>query len=151
MVALAAFKDSVHSPNPTRKFFSTMRGLPKRFERYLGAVGLLFRIGDCSRSLLILAATTLLTASMGLVHAAQATGLLYVWRNLVRVVMSYPVGMLADRVGHFRVLIAGYFLGALTALLTAALAFWLRSDSMRTMGMAMWGIIPKGIFWLTLR
>ncbi|MEH0991857.1 hypothetical protein, partial [Klebsiella pneumoniae] len=37
---------------------------------------------------------------------------------------SYPVGVLADRVGHLPVLIAGYVLGTLTAVLTA-LAFWL--------------------------
>jgi MFS family permease len=48
---------------------------------------------------------------------------LYVWRNVVQVVASYPVGVLADRVGHLPVLIAGSALGALTALLTA-LVFW---------------------------
>uniref|UniRef100_A0A4P9D4L6 Putative truncated MFS-type transporter n=1 Tax=hospital metagenome TaxID=1755691 RepID=A0A4P9D4L6_9ZZZZ len=73
---------------------------------------------------MILAATTLLTPSLGVIQAAQVAGLLYVWRNLVQVAVSYPVGVLADRVGHLPVLIAGYVLGTLTAVLTA-LAFWL--------------------------
>lgn len=124
---LTLVKDPQHSPNPALKFFSSLRGLPTRFKRYLGAVGI-FGIGDFSHSLLILAATTLLSASMGMVHAAQVAGLLYVWRNVVQVVVSYPIGVVADRAGHLSVLIAGYVLGALTAILTA-LAFWFRVDS----------------------
>jgi MFS family permease len=129
---LALVKDPEHSPNPALKFFSSLRGLPVRFKRYLGAVGI-FGIGDFSHSLLILAATQMLTASMGVVHAAQVAGLLYVWRNVVQVAVSFPVGVLADRLGHLPVLVAGYVLGALTAVLTA-LAFWYRVDSVALLG-----------------
>jgi MFS family permease len=136
VLAIIAFltlvKDPQHSPNPALKFFSTLRGLPTRFKRYLGAVGL-FGIGDFSHSLLILAATTLLTASMGVIHAAQVAGLLYVWRNIVQVVVSYPVGVIADRLGHLPVLVSGYVLGVLTAALTA-LAFWFGIDSVVLLG-----------------
>lgn len=124
---LTLVKDPQHSPNPALEFFSSLGGLPTRFKRYLGAVGL-FGIGDFSHSLLILAATTLLTTSMGVVHAAQVAGLLYVWRNVVQVLVSFPVGVLADRVGHLPVLVVGYLLGALTAILIA-LAFWFGIDS----------------------
>lgn len=124
---LTLVKDPEHSPNPALKFFSSLRGLPSRFKRYLGAVGI-FGIGDFSHSLLILAATTLLTPSLGVIQAAQVAGLLYVWRNVVQVAVSYPVGVVADRVGHLPMLIVGYVLGALTAVLTA-LAFWLGIDS----------------------
>ena len=124
---LTLVKDPEFSPNPALKFFGSLRGLPTRFKRYLGAVGV-FGIGDFSHSLLILAATTLLTTSLGVVQAAQAAGLLYVWRNLVQVAVSYPVGVAADRLGHLAVLIAGYVFGALTAVLTA-LAFWFGVDS----------------------
>ncbi len=124
---LTLVRDPQHSPNPALKFFSSLRTLPARFKRYLGAVGL-FGIGDFSHSLLILATTTLLTPSMGVVKAAQVAGLLYVWRNVVQVVLSYPVGAMADRVGHLRMLVGGYVLGALTAVLTA-LAFWFSVDS----------------------
>jgi MFS family permease len=124
---LTLVRDPQHSPNPALKFFSLLRTLPVRFKRYLGAVGL-FGIGDFSHSLLILAATTLLTHSLGVVKATQVAGLLYVWRNVVQVVLSYPVGAMADRVGHLRMLVGGYVLGALTAVLTA-LAFWFSVDS----------------------
>lgn len=124
---LTLVRDPELSPNPALKFFSSLRKLPTQFKRYLGAVGI-FGIGDFSHSLLILAATTLLTASMGVVQAAQVAGLLYVWRNVVQVLVSYPVGVLADRVGHLTMLVVGYVLGALTATLTA-LAFWFHIDS----------------------
>lgn len=132
MLSVLAFltlvKDPEHSPNPALKFFSSLRGLPARFKRYLGAVGI-FGVGDFSHSLLILAATTLLTPSLGVIQAAQVAGLLYVWRNVVQVAMSFPVGVAADRVGHFPMLIAGYVLGTLTAVMTA-FAFWLQIGSL---------------------
>jgi MFS family permease len=125
---LALVRDPQQSPNPALRFFGTLRGLPARFKRYLGAVGV-FGIGDFSHSLLILAATALLTPSLGVVRAAQMAGLLYVLRNLVQVVASFPIGALADRIGHRRVLVGGYTLGAATAVLTLA-AFLLRADSL---------------------
>lgn len=124
---LTLVRDTEHAPNPTLKFFSSLRALPARFKHYLGAIGI-FGIGDFSHSLLILAATTLLTASLGVVQAAQVAGLLYVWRNVIQLVASWPIGWLADRIGHLPVLIAGYALGAATAALTAA-AFWFEIDS----------------------
>lgn len=129
---LALVRDPEHSPNPGLKFFRSLRGLPARFRRYLGAVGI-FGIGDFSHSLLILAATTLLMPRLGSVEAAQMAGLLYVWRNVVQVAVSYPVGAAADRMGHLPVLTTGYVLGALTAALTA-LAFWLQADSLPLLG-----------------
>ncbi|MFN4277528.1 MAG: MFS transporter [Ferrovibrio sp.] len=115
---LVLVRDPEQSPNPGLKLFSTLRGLPARFKRYLAAVGI-FGMGDFSHSLLILAATQMLTPSMGVIEAAQVAGLLYVWRNIVQVAISYPIGVLADRYGQRSVLIAGYSLGALTAALTA--------------------------------
>lgn len=124
---LTLVKDPEHSPNPELKFFQTLKDLPTRFKRYLGAVGL-FGIGDFSHSLLILAATQLLTGSMGVMQAAQIAGLLYVWRNVVQVAVSYPVGMLADRLGSQPLLVVGYGLGTLTAALMV-LAFWVEVNS----------------------
>jgi MFS family permease len=116
-------QDPESSPNPELKFFSALRGLPDRFKRYLRAVGL-FGVGDFSHSLLILAATQLFTPAMGVIRAAQLAGLLYVWRNVVQVAASYPVGVLADRFGALTILVIGYALGVLAAVLTA-LAFTL--------------------------
>jgi MFS family permease len=136
MLAVLAFltlvKDPERSLNPALTFIGALRGLPARFKRYLWAVGL-FGIGDFSHSLLILAATYLLTPSMGVVHAAQVAGLLYVGRNAVQVVLSYPIGALADRFGALPVLIIGYGLGSFTGAL-AALAFWLSIDSVILLG-----------------
>ena len=115
---LTLVRDPEKSPNPALKLFSTLLDLPARFKRYLVAVGI-FGIGDFSHSLLILAATQMLTPSMGVVAAAQVAGLLYVWRNIVQVATSYPIGVLADRFGQRIVLIAGYCMGVLTAVLTA--------------------------------
>ncbi|UHH29475.1 MFS transporter [Pseudomonas veronii] len=129
---LTLVKDPEHSPNPDLKFLAALRGLPPRFKRYLGAVGI-FGSGDFSHSLLILAATHLLTPSMGVVPAAQVAGLLYVWRNIVQVAVSYPVGVLADRFGSQHMLVVGYALGTLTAVLTA-LAFWSKVDSILILG-----------------
>jgi hypothetical protein len=129
---LTLVQDPEHSPNPALQFFRALQELPPRFKRYLGAVGL-FGIGDFSHSLLILAATQLLASSMGVVQAAQMAGMLYVWRNIVQVAMSYPVGMLADRYGSLPVLIVGYLLGVLTAAMTA-MAFWFGIGSLLPLG-----------------
>jgi len=127
LACLLLVRDPEHSPNPALEFVAALRALPARFKRYLGAVGV-FGSGDCSHSLLILAATQLLTPSVGVVRAARTAGLLYVWRNVVQVATSYPVGVFADRYGPPRVLIIGYMLGVSTAVLTA-LAFALNVDS----------------------
>jgi MFS family permease len=131
VLAVLAFlflvKDPEHSPNPALRFFSSLKGLPIQFKRYLGSVGL-FGLGDFSHSLLIMAATALLTPTHGVVEAAKIAGLLYVWRNVVQVMASYPIGLLADRVGHLKVLIIGYLLGTSTAVATAlAFAFGVTS------------------------
>lgn len=129
---LMLVQDPGHSPNPALRFWGTLAEMPVRFKRYLGAVAL-FGIGDFSHTLLILAATQLLTPSIGLLKAAQVAGLLYVWRNIVQVTMSYPIGVLADRYGAMPVLVCGYAVGALTAG-TVALAFLFATDSIVLLG-----------------
>lgn len=129
---LTLVKDPAHSPNPALKLFSSLRGLPPRFKRYLGAIGV-FGIGDFSHSLLILAATQLLTPSLGVVQAAQVAGLLYVGRNVVQLIASYPVGVLADRFGPLSVLIVGYALGVTTAVFTA-MSFFFEMESLLLLG-----------------
>jgi MFS family permease len=52
---LTLVQDPAHSANLALKLFRSLRGLPPRFKRYLGAVGI-FGVGDFSHSLLILAA-----------------------------------------------------------------------------------------------
>jgi MFS family permease len=116
---LLLVRDPEHSPNPSLQFWATLHELPAQFKRYLLAVGI-FGIGDFSHSLLILAATQLLAPSMGIVRAAQVAGVLYVWRNVVQALASYPIGVAADHYGHRSMLILGYILGVATAVLAAA-------------------------------
>lgn len=75
-----------------------------------------------------------MTPQFGVVQAAQVAGLLYVGRNIVQVLASFPIGVLADRFGHRRVLVVGYVLGAATAALMA-LAFALQLDSLMLLGL----------------
>ncbi|MGS0895944.1 MFS transporter [Burkholderia stagnalis] len=129
---LAMVDDPERSPNPGRRFLGALRELPVRFKRYLGAVGV-FGLGDFSHSLLILAATQLLAPSLGVVRAAQTAGLLYVGRNVVQVLASYPVGAWADKVGSSRLLVVGYLIGAVTAALIGAM-WWLGLADMTLLG-----------------
>lgn len=121
-------KDHGATPNPALKFISALKDLPSRFKSYLKAVSI-FGMGDFSHTLLILAATTLLTPSMGVIQAVQVSGLLYILRNIIQMGASYPVGVLADRFGAMPTLITGYFLGTITAFMTG-LAFWFSWDSL---------------------
>lgn len=111
-------RDDESVPNRSVRFWSSVRQLPSRFKRYLVAVGI-FGAGDFSHSLLILAATQVMTPSYGLLKAAQIAGMLYILRNVVQTFASYPIGVAADRFGHRTMLLCGYVAGASTAALTA--------------------------------
>jgi MFS family permease len=133
IAAAAAFGLFVRDPNPGKRSYGSLltgiRAASPRFRRFLGAVGL-FGAGDFAPSLLILAATTLLAPTMGLVEAGGMAALLYVLRNVVYALASYPAGALSDRTGRpMRLLAGGYAVGALTAGGTA-LAFALSLDQL---------------------
>lgn len=93
------------------KFWGSVRALPRDFRRFLAGVGV-FGAGDFSHTLLILAATQLLTGNRGAVAAAQIAALLYALRNAFYTAASYPVGSLSDRFSRRRLLVVGYVLGA---------------------------------------
>jgi MFS family permease len=93
------------------KFWASVRALPRSFRRFLVGVGI-FGAGDFSHTLLILAATQLLTGSHGAVSAAQIAALLYALRNVLYTAASYPVGTLSDRFSRRGLLVFGYILGA---------------------------------------
>ena len=127
-------REERRAPNPALSFLSAVRSLPAAFRRYLVAVGL-FGIGDFAPTLLILAATQSMAPTLGTVHAAQIAAMLYVWRNIVYALASYPVGHLADRIGHRPVLVGGYAIGALTAAVTAV------AMSQANSGLMLWIVI----------
>jgi MFS family permease len=108
------------TPKPGLRLGASVAALPAGFRRYLVAVGI-FGLGDFSHTLLILAATLLLTPGHGHREAAAAAMMLYAWKNACGAAAAFPVGWLGDRLGHRPVLVAGYGLGALTMIGFAAL------------------------------
>jgi MFS family permease len=97
------------------KFWATLKAMPRPFRRFLVGVGI-FGMADYARTLLILAATQLLTPGHGVEHPAQIAGLLYVGHNVFYAGYSYPIGALSDRVGRRGLLAIGYLGGALSSL-----------------------------------
>lgn len=107
-IVFAVFvSERVGVSHPHRSFALALRGMPPEFVRYLTGVGV-FGAGDYAHTLLILAATQLLTPTWGSLRAATVGGALYVLHNVVYAAASYPAGALADRLGHRRILAYGY-------------------------------------------
>jgi MFS family permease len=102
-------------PRPTGEmrhgFHAALRQLPAAFRRFLIGVGI-FGLGDCARTLLLFAATLLLTPSLSGVGAAKATALLYAWHNVCQALTAFPVGWLSDHIDRRGLLVLGYVLGA---------------------------------------
>jgi MFS family permease len=103
---------------PHAPFWTKMKALPPVFRRFLGAV-FLFGMGDFARTLLILLAAERLAPTMGAVKATAFAMALYVGHNIVYAAASYPVGRLADVIAPRKLLVVGYALGVLTAILAA--------------------------------
>jgi MFS family permease len=97
------------------KFWASVRALPTGFRRFLVGLGV-FGAGDFSHTLLILAATQLLSGRHGTVAAAEIAAMLYALRNTLHTATSYPVGALSDRFGRRGILVLGYVLGAIVML-----------------------------------
>jgi MFS family permease len=92
-----------------------LAGTGRPFRRYLVGV-LVFGAGDFSRTLLILYATEHITGALFSLRGAAAAVALYVVHNAVSAGAAFPIGALADRVGHRRVIVGGYVLAAATTL-----------------------------------
>ena len=107
--------DRTPSPHP---FLASLRGLPKNFTGFLYGVGV-FGAGDFAHSLMILYAVTELTPRFGAARAATISVGLYALHNIVYAGISYPIGVLADRMNKRVLLAFAYTTGASTALLLA--------------------------------
>ena len=99
--------------NRELRFWSSVRGLPPAYRRFLVGV-FVFGLADFAPTLLILRATDLLSPAHGIAHAAQLAAVLYAVRNLFYAGASFPIGVLGDRLGRRGLLAAGYGLAALT-------------------------------------
>ena len=92
-----------------------IRGLPRRYRRYLVAV-LLFGLGNFSFSFFILAGNLLLSPKFGEVGASQYVVLLYAMMNAVYALASLPIGILSDKIGKRGILTVGYATFGLTCI-----------------------------------
>jgi MFS family permease len=115
---LALVRPQRETPAPRQAFWRSVRALPRDYRRFLVAV-FFFGLGDFARTLLILRATQLLSPGAGPGRAAATAMGLYVVHNVVYAAASYPVGHLADRMRPRGLLVAGYAVGTLTAVLAA--------------------------------
>ena len=99
--------------NHELKFWFTLKGLPHSFKKYLVGIGV-FGAGDFAPTFLILAATSLLTPEYGIIKAAQLAGIMYIFRNIVYALASFPIGALSDKIKRVYLLSAGYFIAVIT-------------------------------------
>src|SRR5262249_20008213 len=106
---LLLVREQRFTPRPGVRFRESLAELPGSFRRYLVSVGV-FGLGDFSHSLLILAATLLLTPQYGLENAVVLGPILYATRNTWQAITAFPVGALSDRIGRGGLLVAGYLL-----------------------------------------
>jgi MFS family permease len=108
--------EAPHEPRRTRfSLKGELAGTGRPFRRYLTGI-LIFGSGDFSRTLLILYATQHIVGSLFSLAGATAAVALYVLHNAVSSLAAFPLGALADRVGHRRVIVGGYLFAAATTL-----------------------------------
>lgn len=117
-IAFIVFWLFVKEKNPapsgeTRSLVASLSGLPLKFKEFLAAV-LVFGIADFSHTLLIAFAIVSLTPSLGFAYATAAGAGLYVVRNVIYAIASYPFGALGDRFGRRNMLITGYSIAVFT-------------------------------------
>jgi len=100
-------------PNHKFGFWAALRALPRDYRTFLLAV-LVFGIGDFAPTLMILRTSTVLAPHVGFLEASRWAALLYVLRNIVYALASYPIGMLSDRFHRPRFLAVGYGVATMT-------------------------------------
>jgi MFS family permease len=106
-------KEKRRAANHKMRFMNTLRAMPREYRKFLLAVGL-FGIADFAPTLMILRASTVLAPSMGLLDASRYAALLYLLRNVVYALASYPIGALSDRFSRTRYLAVGYAVAVVT-------------------------------------
>lgn len=100
-------------PNHKLSFWKTIGNMPKRYRIFLVAVGV-FGISDFAPTLMILRATTVLDPRLGILEASRIAALLYMFRNIVYALASYPIGALSSRFDRTRYLAVGYGVAVIT-------------------------------------
>jgi MFS family permease len=101
-------KEKAKKPD-TRNSLQSIRNLPKNFLSFLVPVGL-FGISNFAPTLLILRAQDLLTPEHGTVLAVTFSVGLYTFSNIMYAMVSYPIGVMADKFNKKTILAIGYFI-----------------------------------------
>lgn len=89
---------------------SSFRQLPKGYWRLLAGI-FAHGVGAFAPTLLILRATQALLPTHGAVRAAAISVALYTFHNFMSAAISYPAGVLGDRIGKRNLLALGYGVG----------------------------------------
>lgn len=95
-------------------FLKAASHLPRSFLVYVATVGV-FGLGNFAHTFLILRATEVLAPQIGHVAASATAIALYTLHNVLYAAGSFPIGILADRIGKRGLLAVGYALFALMA------------------------------------
>ena len=115
LIVIFILEDIPHEPQPVSRLWKSLRGLPRPFVRYAGAVGI-FGLGNFAHTLLVLRAVALLTPTHGAVAAGRVGIGLYIFHNILYAVTSYPAGVLGDRWSKRWLLVCGYAIFAMVCL-----------------------------------
>lgn len=107
VITIFLVKEKRREPNHELNFMGALRAMPKDYQYFLLGVGL-FGMADFAPTLMILRATTVLEPQMGMIEASRVAALLYLLRNVIYAVASYPIGALSDRFSRSRTLAVGY-------------------------------------------
>ncbi len=122
-LAFANFVSEQQGSRTPIRFWASLRSLPRPYRRFLWGCGI-FGLGDYARTMIILAATQLLSPTYGLTAATQLAAMFYVGHNVFYAGYSYPIGALSDRLGRRELLVGGYLAGALSSLGLVAAFVW---------------------------
>lgn len=112
-IALLVRERAGPTAGPSMGLRKSLRGTGAPFHRFLGGI-LLFGCGDFSRTLLILYVTQHVTGALLSLEGAALAIALYAMHNAVSALAAFPLGALGDRIGHKRVIVAGYVLAVAT-------------------------------------
>jgi MFS family permease len=108
-------KEKRRPANHALRFWSTLRAMPRDYRAFLVGVGI-FGLADFAPTLLILRATNLLEGPLGIIEASRTAALLYLLRNVIYTIASYPIGAMSDRFSRSRYLAVGYGVAVVTFL-----------------------------------
>jgi MFS family permease len=114
LAILLLVKERPRPPNLSKPWTS-MKGLPRDFLKFLVPVGL-FGISNFAPTLLILRAQDILTPALGAALAGAFAVGLYTFSNVVYALVAYPIGVLSDRISKRVILSVGFALFGLLCL-----------------------------------